>query len=70
LKGLLKNKIFLFILGLVMFFVSLTSIVLLTFGYRDFSWGLTGMFFLAAIIYPLSIYIVFTHNPGTIKKTE
>ena len=62
-KELLKNKKFLFVIGIILFPIASVNILLLTFAYRDFSWGLIAMFITAALIYPLSISLIYINRP-------
>ena len=62
-KKFLKNKKFLFVIGIILFPIASVDIVLLTFAYRDFSWGLVIMFITAALIYPLSISLIYINRP-------
>ena len=62
-KKFLKNKKFLFVIGIILFPIASVDIVLLTFAYRDFSWGLITMFITAALVYPLSISLIYINRP-------
>ena len=62
-KKFLKNKKFLFVIGIILFPIASVDIVLLSFAYRDFSWGLVIMFITAALIYPLSISLIYINRP-------
>ena len=62
-KKFLKNKKFLFVIGIILFPIASVDILLLTFAYRDFSWGLVIMFITAAFIYPLSISLIYINRP-------
>ena len=62
-KKFLKNKKFLFVIGIILFPIASVDILLLTFAYRDFSWGLVIMFITAALIYPLSISLIYINRP-------
>ena len=42
--------------------------MLLAFGYRDFSWGLVGMFMLAPVGIPLGWYLLQKGSRGDFKK--
>ncbi len=46
------------IIGIALGIASIISLVLLTFGYRDVSMELLGMFFLTLIGLPLSTYLI------------
>ena len=63
LSKFLKNKKTLFIIGIILFPVSFVNVVLLSLAYRDFSWGLVIMFITAALIYPLSISLIYINRP-------
>jgi len=62
-KKFLKNKKFLFVIGIILFPIASVDILLLTFAYRDFSWGLVIMFITAVLIYPLSISLIYINRP-------
>ena len=44
--------------GLMFLFAGTIDYMLLAFGYRDFSWGLVGMFILAPVSIPLGWYLL------------
>ena len=60
---LLKNKKSLFIIGIILFPIAFVNVVLLSLGYRDFSFGLMIMFLIATIIYPVSILLIYLNRP-------
>mgnify|MGYP001268252775 CR=1 FL=1 len=59
----LKNKKSLFIIGIILFPVAFVNVVLLSLGYRDFSFGLMVMFLIATILYPVSILLIYVNRP-------
>lgn len=62
-KDLLKSKKSLFIIGIILFPIAFVNVVLLSLGYRDFSFGLMVMFLIAIIIYPISILLIYLNRP-------
>ena len=54
--------------GLMLLFAGTMDYMLLAFGYRDFSWGLVGMFMLAPIGIPLGWYLLQKGSRGDFKK--
>ena len=62
-KDLLKSKKSLFIIGIILFPIAFVNVVLLSLGYRDFSFGLMIMFLIATIIYPVSILLIYVNRP-------
>ena len=59
----LKNKKTLFIIAIILFPVAFVNVVLLSLGYRDFSFGLMVMFLIATILYPVSILLIYVNRP-------
>jgi len=59
----LKNKKFRFFLGVILFPIASMDLLLLTFGYRDFSLGIVAMYVVACVLYPLSIILLFVNRP-------
>ena len=53
--------------GLMLLFAGVLDYMLLTFGYRDFSWGLVGMFIFAPIGIPLGWYLLQKASRGDFK---
>ena len=62
-KNTLKSKKSLFIIGIILFPIAFVNVVLLSLGYRDFSFGLMIMFLIATIIYPVSILLIYLNRP-------
>jgi len=62
-KDLLISKKSLFIIGIILFPIAFVNVVLLSLGYRDFSFGLMIMFLIAIIIYPISILLIYLNRP-------
>ena len=62
-KNTLKSKKSLFIIGIILFPIAFVNVVLLSLGYRDFSFGLMIMFLIATIIYPVSILLIYVNRP-------
>ena len=60
---LLKSKKSLFIIGIILFPIAFVNVVLLSLGYRDFSFGLMIMFLVATILYPVSILLIYLNIP-------
>ena len=54
--------------GLMLLFAGTMDYMLLAFGYRDFSWGLVGMFILAPIGIPLGWYLLQKAARGDFNK--
>ena len=54
--------------GLMLLFAGTMDYMLLAFGYRDFSWGLVGMFMLAPVGIPLGWYLLQKGSRGDFKK--
>jgi len=54
--------------GLMLLFAGTIDYMLLVFGYRDFSWGLVGMFILAPVGIPLGWYLLQKGARGDFKK--
>ena len=54
--------------GLMLLFAGAIDYMLLAFGYRDFSWGLVGMFILAPVGIPLGWYLLQKAARGDFKK--
>ena len=53
--------------GLLLLFAGTIDYILLAFAYRDFSWGLVGMFMLAPIGIPLGYYLLIKAVKGSFK---
>ena len=62
-KDLLISKKSLFIIGIILFPIAFVNVVLLSLGYRDFSFGLMIMFLIATILYPVSILLIYVNRP-------
>ena len=62
-KNILKSKKSLFIIGIILFPIAFVNVVLLSLGYRDFSFGLMVMFLIATILYPVSILLIYVNRP-------
>ena len=62
-KDLLKSKKSLFVIGIILFPIASVDLVLLVFGYRDFSLGLLAMSVVAIVIYPISILLIYVNRP-------
>ena len=62
-KNTLKSKKSLFIIGIILFPIAFVNVVLLSLGYRVFSFGLMIMFLIATIIYPVSILLIYVNRP-------
>ena len=54
-------------IGLMLLFSGLIDHMLLAFAYRDFSWGLVGMFMLSPIGIPLGYYLLIKAAKGGFK---
>ena len=54
--------------GLLLLFAGTIDYMLLAFGYRDFSWGLVGMFILAPVSIPLGWYLLQKAARGDFNK--
>ena len=54
--------------GLMLLFAGAIDYMLLAFGYRDFSWGLVGMFILAPVGIPLGWYLLQKAARGDFNK--
>ena len=54
--------------GLMLLFAGAIDYMLLAFGYRDFSWGLVGMFILAPVGIPLGWYLLQKGARGDFKR--
>ena len=54
--------------GLMFLFAGTIDYMLLAFGYRDFSWGLVGMFILAPVGIPLGWYLLQKAARGDFNK--
>ena len=67
LKDIVKEAGVMFV-GLLLLFAGTMDYMLLAFGYRDFSWGLVGMFMLAPIGIPLGWYLLQKGSRGDFKK--
>ena len=65
-KEVMKEASTMFI-GLMFLFAGALDYMLLAFGYRDFSWGLVGMFMLAPIGIPLGYYLLIKAAKGGFK---
>jgi len=62
-KELLKSKKSLFVIGIILFPIASVDLLLLVFGYRDFSLGLLAMYVVACVIYPVSILLIYLNRP-------
>ena len=67
LKDIVKEAGVMFV-GLMLLFAGAIDYMLLAFGYRDFSWGLVGMFILAPVGIPLGWYLLQKAGRGDFKK--
>ena len=67
LKDIVKEAGVMFV-GLLLLFAGTMDYMLLAFGYRDFSWGLVGMFMLAPVGIPLGWYLLQKGSRGDFKK--
>jgi len=59
-----KNKIVLFTIGTTLFVLGAINILLLAYGFRDFSFQLTLMFLVALVAYPYGIYLMIRNKPS------
>ena len=66
-KEIMKEAGIMFV-GLMLLFAGVLDYMLLTFGYRDFSWGLVGMFILAPVGIPLGWYLLQKGARADFKK--
>ena len=66
-KQMMKEVSTMFV-GLMFLFTGIIDYMLLAFGYRDFSWGLVGMFILAPVSIPLGWYLLQKAARGDFKK--
>ena len=62
-KELLKNKKFLFVTGVILFPIASVDLLLVVFAYRDLSWGLSAMYIVASVLYPVSIILIYVNRP-------
>ena len=62
-KAFLKDKKFLFALGLILFLVCTANALMITFAFRDFSFYLFLEFLVAMLVYPFSIYLLIKNKP-------
>lgn len=53
--------------GFLLLFAGTINYMLLAFAYRDFSWGLVGMFMLSPIGVPLGYYLLIKTAKGSFK---
>ena len=67
LKDIVKEAGVMFV-GLMLLFAGAIDYMLLAFGYRDFSWGLVGMFMLAPVGVPLGWYLLQKGARGDFNK--
>ena len=67
LKDIVKEAGVMFV-GLLLLFAGTMDYMLLAFGYRDFSWGLVGMFILAPVGIPLGWYLLQKAARGDFNK--
>ena len=67
LKDIVKEAGVMFV-GLLLLFAGTMDYMLLAFGYRDFSWGLVGMFLLAPVGIPLGWYLLQKAARGDFNK--
>ena len=65
-KEVMKEASLMFV-GLMLLFAGTIDYMLLAFAYRDFSWGLVGMFMLAPIGIPLGYYLLIKAVKGSFK---
>jgi uncharacterized membrane protein len=63
----LMKKASLMCVGLLLLFAGTIDYMLLAFAYRDFSWGLVGMFMLSPIGIPLGYYLLIKAVKGSFK---
>ena len=66
-KEMIREASVMFV-GLMFLFAGTIDYMLLAFGYRDFSWGLVGMFILAPVSIPLGWYLLQKAARGDFKK--
>jgi len=66
-KEVMKEASTMFV-GLMFLFAGTLDYMLLAFGYRDFSWGLVGMFILAPVGIPLGWYLLQKGARADFKK--
>ena len=66
-KEMIREASVMFV-GLMFLFAGTIDYMLLAFGYRDFSWGLVGMFILAPVSIPLGWYLLQKAGRGDFKK--
>ena len=69
LKDIVKEAGAMFV-GLMLLFAGAIDYMLLAFGYRDFSWGLVGMFMLSPIGIPLGYYLLIKAANGDFKRSS
>ena len=65
-KEVMKEASLMFV-GLLLLFAGTIDYMLLAFAYRDFSWGLVGMFMLSPIGIPLGYYLLIKAVKGSFK---
>ena len=68
-KEVMKEASLMFV-GLMLLFAGTIDYMLLAFAYRDFSWGLVGMFMLAPIGIPLGYYLLIKAAKGGFKSSS
>ena len=65
-KEVMKEASLMFV-GLLLLIAGTIDYMLLAFAYRDFSWGLVGMFMLSTIGIPLGYYLLIKAAKGGFK---
>ena len=68
-KEVMKEASLMFV-GLLPLFAGIIDYMLLAFAYRDFSWGLVGMFMLSPIGIPLGYYLLIKAANGDFKRSS
>ena len=66
----MKNKIALFTIGTTLFVLGAINILLLAYGFRDFSFQLTLMFLVALVGYPYGIYLMIRNKPSFKEESK
>ena len=66
----MKNKKVLFAIGTTLLVLGVINLLLLTYGFRDFSLQLTLMFLVALVGYPYGIYLMIRNKPSFKEESK
>ena len=66
----MKNKKVLFAIGTTLLVIGVINLLLLTYGFRDFSLQLTLMFLVALVAYPYGIYLMIRNKPSFKEESK